>query len=377
MKKIYLISCFILLSFSCAHAEYNLDALYSCARKLETPQLYENIIATKEEIESFYEYAMKYYGDRIPEEYQSVDRIKILFDYQMENKLMNPYIEILENIIQEMYKKNRCETDMSLPVGIIQNQPILQRNPSEKDYSLGTGLVYNRSFVITARHVLENSWYQKKKGEEIYSSGEFPKHVIAKQLENNHIVPLKKQLTYFPFKNNALKSELEKCVYIEDEIKYDGMNAQTLESTEITENGVDIGIASMRTPIDSEYNVSFSNDIPQSGKNLFTISIDKPEEGEEKIYLIPQSKILSFEQVDPIKNYKQNQKMFFLEKAMIPGNSGSAICASIEGKKILIYGVFNKKIEIVEDGKIKLYFAFSPIKDYIEKIKSITKEVGK
>lgn len=353
---------FISPCFAMESKEYDLEALYSCTRKLESPNLYEDITINEKDTEDFIEYAKKYYKEQIPIEWK--DKILELFDGNMKigNNLYEP---LAENLIQEMYQKQKSCVEKILPVGIIQNQPILKDQPSETIYSLGTGMLYNNKFIITAKHVLDLEWFQVKENDNIVNSGHLPSNVIKKQLTDNKIFPINKTLVYIPFKDEKNSSEIEKVSYVEDKITYKGIDKNTFEIVDITENGIDIGIAKLQKTIPSEFKISFSEDIAKYNKDLFTISIERTEEG-EKLFLIKQPDILTFKQIKALEDRPQYQKMFFLKNAMIPGNSGSAILASIEDRNLLIFGVFSKKIEVVDDGRIKLMFAFSPIKDYIE-----------
>jgi hypothetical protein len=343
--------------------ECTLDNLYSCTRKMENPFLYKDVIMSEEDKKNFFKYALNHYDQDTSMDWQEAEK---LFADNM-NQGNNLYESIAENLIQEMYKKHRKEISIPLPVGIIQNQPIIQGEASEVMYSIGTGILYNNSFVITATHVLENDWFEVIKNNNIVSSGEIPKHIIDKQLQEKSIASLKKVLTYVPFKNEGGLSTIEVCSFIEDNIKYKGVDKITYEITEIIENGVDIGIAKIKNPINSKFQVIFSADDPLPEQKLCAISIEK-EEKEERLFLIDHPKVLRFDDIKALKSQEKYQKMFFLENAMIPGTSGSPILASISesDKTLLIFGVFNKKIEVEDEGRVKLFFAFSPIKNYVE-----------
>ncbi len=366
MKKLlffYVIFACVSCSYAMENKECTLDNLYSCTRKMENPLLYKDVITSEEDKKNFFKYALNHYDQDTSMDWQEAEK---LFADNM-NQGNNLYESIAENLIQEMYKKHRKEISIPLPVGIIQNQPIIQGEASEVMYSIGTGILYNNSFVITATHVLENDWFEVIKNNNIVSSGEIPKHIIDKQLQEKSIASLKKVLTYVPFKNEGGLSTIEVCSFIEDNIKYKGVDKITYEITEIIENGVDIGIAKIKNPINSKFQVIFSADDPLPEQKLCAISIEK-EEKEERLFLIDHPKVLRFDDIKALKSQEKYQKMFFLENAMIPGTSGSPILASISesDKTLLIFGVFNKKIEVEDEGRVKLFFAFSPIKNYVE-----------
>lgn len=358
--------CFCFSSVFAMEKDVSHKVLYSAARKLDTPDHYLEV-KTPEEEKEFYSYAIKVFNWDDEYEKKIVDEYKIntsnLADVEelfkkYKNEGINLYEEIADNLIKDMYLSLRQKSDIILPIGIIQNQPILLNNEaSDCVYTLGTGLCFSNRFLLTAEHVLGNGWFLQKEDDRIISSGEVSQKWLKKN--ENQLTPLHKKLTYFPFKEQGETATVIGFLPIVDDITCTGMD-ENFNIISVVKNGIDIGVAILDQEIKSDFKIEFATELPKFGEKLYVASIEKDDEDDEILYFTEQSEILTYADVEKYVNDK-DKKMLFLKNAVIPGVSGAPVLLSKEGNNILIFGVFNKKIDITNDGKVMPLFAFSPV----------------
>lgn len=342
--------------------------IYSYNRKLENPALYDQVVIQKEDQTAFQNFVLTLYKEDLKED-QREQIEEILAQEKLEGK--NHYEYIASSLIEAMHTKDREEVkDSKLPIGLVQNQPVVEDSPSSEHYSMGMALIYNRSYLLTAEHVLKNSWFWNKSQESIMSSEEIPSHVLQQAIEKEDITALGKVLSYIPTTDPTKVVQITSPDSIVDNVYYTGFNQITMEiDDKLEKNGVDIGVAKLKEPIftDGMIDIELASEPPVVSKEypLCCFSIERGEDY-QKIFHVKHDRILSLKDIPDPEAHLDWKKLIFLEKAQIAGNSGSPILGSLNKEKFTIYGIFNKKVEVEDQGTIRLLFAFSPIWEYKE-----------